>query len=261
MNTLDLRKKIEPQVKIVERVIFQKQPWYLEVVKVFSAIIIVSTIVWGISKADDIILPVEKPESSSFSVIGTVTSVATSTITLDIQGTNEVNTNTFTTDTLTTIQTSKYAPLTISDIDEGDKVIIQGTDFQGDVKATRLISFASVSAPTTATTTSTSTINTEDVDASTSATSTEDSTTTSSIIDSLTNTVQGAVQSVVDVITGSSTATSTSNDATTTDTSSSTPSIIDSLTNTVQGAVQSVVNVITGGASSSTPDDASSTPN
>ena len=57
-NFLDLRKKIEPQIVIVEKVVLKPRSLFGELFKVFIVIVIVSVSVWGISYADD--LPIIK---------------------------------------------------------------------------------------------------------------------------------------------------------------------------------------------------------
>ncbi|MFA6094553.1 MAG: LamG-like jellyroll fold domain-containing protein [Candidatus Paceibacterota bacterium] len=52
-NILDLRKKITPRVFVIERVIMKRRPWYIELAKILTVIVIVTSIVYGISRADD----------------------------------------------------------------------------------------------------------------------------------------------------------------------------------------------------------------
>ncbi|MFA6297362.1 MAG: hypothetical protein WC629_02255, partial [Candidatus Paceibacterota bacterium] len=120
-NILDLRKKISPQVQIVEKIIFKNQPLHIEAIKVFLAIFIVSSIVWGISKADTLITtPTPPATTKSFSILGTVATITPETISLNSEISNNVSSNTFDTITITTIQTSNYTPIFLQDIKVGD---------------------------------------------------------------------------------------------------------------------------------------------
>jgi hypothetical protein len=51
-NFLDLRKKIEPQLQIIERVVIQKRSLKSDLFLTLSVILVASAVIWGISKAD-----------------------------------------------------------------------------------------------------------------------------------------------------------------------------------------------------------------
>ncbi|MFA6095146.1 MAG: hypothetical protein WC757_04685 [Candidatus Paceibacterota bacterium] len=50
-NILDLRKKIRPQIVVVERIVLKQRPWYVEFFKLLVAVVIVTGIVWGVTRA------------------------------------------------------------------------------------------------------------------------------------------------------------------------------------------------------------------
>ena len=272
-NLLDLRKKVDPQIQIVEKIIFQKRSWKTEVLRTVAVIITASAVIWGISNADTLLTPAPKAESKNFSAIGIVSNIATSTLSLqDAKGSDNANqtTYTFDTSTVTKIETKSYIPLTLSDITVGDKVVVQGVDDEGSIYIKRIISFSTTTPPTVATTT-------DQVATSTDATST-DATSTAPTSPSLIDTIKDAVTNAINAITGttststedtSTTTASTTDEATTSvqvatttdDTSSSTPSnpsIIQTITNAVTDTVNDVVSAITGTTSSTdtppTPD-------
>jgi hypothetical protein len=51
-NFLDLRKKTDLQIKVVERIILQKRSWKSDIFLILSVIFVASAIIWGISMAD-----------------------------------------------------------------------------------------------------------------------------------------------------------------------------------------------------------------
>jgi hypothetical protein len=206
---LDLRKKTVPQVKIIYKTVVQQRSWYLELTKVLAAIVVVGTVVWGISRADDAINN-KVVKIKPFSAIGLVSATTDSTISIDdAHGSDNASTTsyTFDTSTVTKIETKKYSPITFSDIQVGDRVIVQGT-VKGDlVTASRIIDFTSSSSTATTTATTTLPLATTTPEVSTSTDETSSSTSTS------TPSLNEVIQNIVDVITG--TTTGTSSDTTT----------------------------------------------
>ena len=243
---LDLRKKIEPQVQVVEKIIFQKQPWYVEIAKVLLAILVVSTVVWGISKADDLIqaqVAESVPTSDNLTgIYGKVTATSTYALVLDdSNGSKYEGIDIFYADltNLKTIKTNEDNPadLALSDINVGDTIIARGLIEGSKIDVEDIISFSATSSKTllpeatsTATTTeetaSSTATTTEEIATTTSTTTDETASstaTTTSLIETVSNTVgdivdkvKDTVQNVIDTITGSSTATSTEPDATVT---------------------------------------------
>jgi len=236
---LDLRKKINPQVQIVEKVIFQKQPWYIETLKVFLAIVIVSSAVWGISKADDLIS--DRPVSSKpFSVMGVVSSISETSLSLHVTASDKETDYVFDTAPITTIQTSEYANITLQDIKVGDKIIVQGRESDGIPQPTRIISFSSVAIPTPS-----------DEVATTTA-----STTPEALVSVSTTTATTTIEtpsSSTPEITSTSTPTATTSE----EVASSTPGVVETIINTVQEVIQNIVETLTG---SSTPPVEEATP-
>ena len=236
-NLLNLKKKDPSDIVIVEKIVLKDRSIFFELARMLIIIAVASGVVWGISNADNLVKSVETvTPTKNFSAIGIVTEVATTTISIgDAKASDQSGNTTYTFDTSSVkkIETSNYLTLTLSDINPGDKIIVQGVDDGGAVEIRRIISFGGgVIVPTATTTeatttTATSTATTTDstassTDASTTA-STTDASSTPSILDNVSNTVsnvvgvvQGAVQNVINTITGSSTATSTDSTASTT---------------------------------------------
>lgn len=281
-NLLDLRKKDAP--RIIERIIFKKRSWYSEALRTLAVIVIVSTVIYGVSKADTFVSSTQQSSVKNFSAIGVVSNVSNTTISIDAaKGSDETSNTSYTFDvsSVTKVETKSYIPLTLSDIHVGDRIVIQGVDNEGNITIRRIISFSvnehdetldvvATSTDTVATSTATTTettgaTTTEEVSTSTEATTTTDTSSTPSsptIID----TIKDVVSDVVDAITGTTTSTSTetvstttdttatttvdtatSTEATTTtDTASSTPTIIETIVDAVKDTINTVVDAVTG---------------
>lgn len=84
-NFLDLRKKVDPQIKIVERVILQKRSLKSDVFLALSVILVASAVIWGISKADSLSDFFSSPQvpAKSFSITGKVTEITDKTLSID----------------------------------------------------------------------------------------------------------------------------------------------------------------------------------
>ena len=262
-NLLDLRKKVSPQVQIVEKIILKKRSWKTEVLRTFFVIITASAVIWGISNADTLLTPTSSIESKNFSAIGIISNIATSTLSIqNAKGSDGKSEYTFDTDSVTKIETKSYVPLTLSDIHTGDRVVVQGIDDQGNISIKRIISFSVTSSKEKEVATTTPEV-------ATTTDSTSTASTTASTSPSLIDTIKDVVSNVVDVITGTtststediSTTTASTTDevatsiqvATTTEassTSTSSPSLIEKVTDAVTDTINTVVNAITGTTSS-----------
>ena len=276
-NLLDLREKTKPEVVFVERIVLKNRLWYIEAIKTLAIIIVVSAVVWGVSNAESFIAPLKsQQEVKNFSAMGTVSDIATTTISINnAKGSDGSGKSSYTFDidplVLPTIKTKNDTDISFQDINIGDRIITQGVDDSGNISILKIISLSTsttkdiatstdvVATTTDAATTSTPT-NASSTDTSTSSTST-DETSSSTVIDTLKN----IVGNVVDAIIGTSTATdtSTTNNSTTTSASStdSTSTIIDTITSAVKDTITNVVNTVTGNNNSSTtpPDTSAST--
>ena len=132
-NFLDLSRKIEPSVKIIYRTVTTKQPWYFEVAKIVAVVAIVGTVVWGISKADEVITPQVIVKATAFSISGDISKIDADNIT--------INSDTFGVSTIEKIETADYVQLTLTQLLPGDKVIAQGVTREGVSTLYRIISF------------------------------------------------------------------------------------------------------------------------
>jgi hypothetical protein len=231
-NLLDLSKKVQPQVKVIYHTITAPRPWYVEITKVLAVIAIVTTIVWGISKADELISqPEEAPAQEIVGVYGTVENISTTTNTLSLintQGTEYTGHSSFIVllNNLQKVETNEYLPLTLSDIQAGDTIIARGTINEQTIDAESLISFtfrpilATTTldlATTTATTTDLLATTTEDISSTT-------STTTPGILEQIGDAIGDIVDNIIDLFNGTSTPTTTPETSTTTpETSTTTP--------------------------------------
>ena len=143
-NILDLRKKIQPQVVVIERMIMKRQAWYFELVKISIVVVIVSAIVWGVSKASDVLLATH---IDNFSAIGTVSEITDATISLiNAQGSDKSHDASYVIDaTGAQLLSKSYALLGLSDIAIGDRISVQGELDGSSIAAKRIISFTATS--------------------------------------------------------------------------------------------------------------------
>lgn len=145
-HILNLKKKVSPIV--IERVIFKKESLLSRVFRIAFSIAVVFTIVWSVSKAEEIldnVLPTEAEPTVSFSLAGIVKEVSANKIILTRSVGFDASTNVFEIDILTNeqvIETNTYEGLTIADILVDDKIIIQGFKRDGIFYSRRIISFA-----------------------------------------------------------------------------------------------------------------------
>jgi hypothetical protein len=147
-NELDLRKKTEP--RMVERIVFQRRPWHVEALKLALAILVATGAVYAISKADEIssLVSHENP-TKSFSAIGFVSGVADGRVSIEKAKGSDGRTDasySFGLATVSKIETSEYVAIPASLLRVGDQVIVQGTETEGVVTPTRIVSFAQISA-------------------------------------------------------------------------------------------------------------------
>ncbi|MDD5318901.1 MAG: hypothetical protein PHF79_03780, partial [Candidatus Pacebacteria bacterium] len=233
-NLLDLRPKQDPEIVIVEKIVLEKRLWYVESLKMLAVIAIASAIGWGISNADSLVatstsLVSTKTDSSQATVIGiygTITNIASTTLTLDdSQGSKYLGINLFTVD-LTNLQdihsntNGNEVPITLSlaNLNIGDKITARGTlgatstGNESTLFAKTIIAFTySTSTPidSNLNATSTDATSTDQVATSTNeVASSTDATSTPSILDNIVNTI-------TDFFAGTST-NSTSTEATST---------------------------------------------
>jgi hypothetical protein len=171
---LDLRKNVEPRVKVVYKTIIKHRPWYIELTKVPIAVIVVGVIVWGISRADVLVQPESVAVVKTFSVSGLISSVAENNFSIgNVRGFDnaDMSSLSFGSASLQTIQTSDSLPLQLSNVQVGDRVVVQGTYIDSDFIAIRLIDFTSMTTAVVSTDATTATIAT--MTATVAATSTD----------------------------------------------------------------------------------------
>ena len=178
--------------------------------------ILVFTIGLAVSKADTIASKflTNNAPNKNFSAIGVVSDIATTTLSIEkAKGTDDKSKTSYTfyTDTVLKIETKSYVPLTLSDINIGDKIVVQGIEKDQDIIITRIISLWQ--------STSTKATSTEETASTTEETATSTATSTDpGLIDKIKDVFSG----ILDVLTGSSTATTTSTTTPATDTSTTT---------------------------------------
>ncbi len=258
-NLLDLRKKAQPQIKIVERVIFQKRPWQKDVFLTLSVIFVTSLVIWGITKADTVIQSFSKPQTKNFSVSGIVINIDPTNIYIEqARGSDDEGRTSYTLDisNIKKVETSDYQPITLSDIKVGNKVVAQGQEDGGNITIKRIIYFGTV-VPKEETATTTPEV----------ATTSENchpvldtgSSTTSQVCESATG-IQEQVSSSTpeqtsattsDTESGSSVVpendnTGASTSISTPDTSTSTSTIIDTVTDIITNTIDTVKDKVTG---------------
>ncbi len=145
-HILNLKKKVSPVV--IERVIFKKESLMSRIFRISFSILVVFTIVWGVSKAEEVldeVFPAEVEPTVSFSLAGIVKEVTSDKIILTKAVGVESDTNVFEIDIASNeqvIETNTYESLTIADILAEDKIIVQGFKRDGVFYSRRIISFA-----------------------------------------------------------------------------------------------------------------------
>jgi len=223
----------EPKPIIIEKVIQSKRIWWLEILKMVTVITVVSSIVYGISKAD-ITIPTSSVQS--FSAFGTVSDMSPEVISIENARSSEkagAVSYTFKLIDVKKIENRIHVALLMSDIHVGDKIVAMGMSNDGAVTINRIISFSStattsdvVAIPLTASTTATSTLEIATSTASTTsvvATSTATSTQSGSSVDISTTTASTTLE--IATSTASTTPVVATSTATTTDiTATTTPS-------------------------------------
>jgi hypothetical protein len=140
-NILNLRKG---KVKIIETTVYEKPTAKREFSKVLIGILVVSLITLGITKANDFIFENEYENArENFSILGNVVEIVEDTLILnsisqdsDENTPYEININ-----KLEYIQASNYNRLLITDVNVGDKIIVQGLTNGKIYFAKRIISF------------------------------------------------------------------------------------------------------------------------
>lgn len=175
MNFLDLRKEASSRVQTVKEVVYVERSFWSELFKMLGVIVITSIVGWGISNADMLTLTTE---GESFSAVGTVSVIDGNTITINDANGSDGGTNTsydLNVSNIEKVETNKYMPLTLANIQVGDRVIAQGISNGTYYDIKRLISFSvyqSVDATTTATSTDATATTTPET-ATTTATTTD----------------------------------------------------------------------------------------
>jgi len=237
-NILNLRP--QPKPIIIEKVVHAKRVWWLEALKMITVVVVVSSVVWGVSKADISDSNKSAPAIKNFSALGNVVGVTSTTLSIDgAHSSDQTGKTAYTFDLsdVKKIENGSYVPLLISDINVGDKVVVQGIEKDSVINIRRIISLSSTA--TTTAVVATTTVATT-VDATTTATSTTDvaTTTTDTATSSDATTTASSTLSTstatTDVTASSTTATSTASTtiaSTTVTTTASTTQSVASSTN------------------------------
>lgn len=258
-NFLDLRKKVNPQIKVVERIILQKRSLKSDLFLAFSVVLVASGVIWGISRADTFVESITRPQTKNFSAVGIVLNIDSTNLYIDqAKGTDDPSRSTYTFDlyTVTKIETNQYISISTSDIKPGDKVVVQGQEDGGNITIKRIISFGIV-APLAELTKEETSTTTPDV-----ATSTKDSSVIpveagiqSENLSSASNIEPGFPGVPENDNSGTSTLApqSTSTESISTSTGQATTTIIGAISNTVgdivdtvKDAVQTVIDTVVG---------------
>lgn len=251
---LDLRDKGIDKVKVVERIIFKPRSFGAEMIRLFSVIVIVLAIGFGISNADDINPFSEKgieTATENFSVLGVVSEISNDSVVVNnAKGSDKSGDTTYTLDIsyLEKVETNTNNPLIITDIKIGDTIIAQGLTNNQTFFIKRIVSFGGgieIVNTDTATTT---------IDIATSTDSGTTTTDTSTTTEESVNNGGGESSQDTNVPDQTSSSTTTENNtvetststssSTSTDSGTSTPSIIETVTDVVETVVDTVTNAI-----------------
>lgn len=248
-NFLNLKKRDPSEIVYVEKIVLKKRSLFFEVFRMLTIIAVASGVVWGLSNADIISTSTSTPIvstpaiSSSNEIIGiygTVTDIASTTITInDSKGSKYKNIKLFTADltNLKSVHTNangKETPVTLSlsDINIGDKITARGILNGNTINTETIIDFSVTSSKTittldvaTSTATSTASTQTNLSDLNGQATSSASSTGTSTTPDAsstILDAIKGIANDVVGALTGTTTGTSTDQSASSTSLSGTT---------------------------------------
>lgn len=137
------------EVTNTEEKVSAPHPKLLWPLRLFIAIAVIAGVVGTISYADQILQPdkpIEKPiPQKSFVAVGIVKEISATSLTLNPAIGPDKKEGVFTIQLgkVRKIETKTYDRLTISDVQVGDKIIVQGTQSEdGEISANRIISFA-----------------------------------------------------------------------------------------------------------------------
>lgn len=146
-HILNLKKKVSPV--IIEKIIIRNESAISKILRTAFSIVVVFAIVWGVTKAEEIIsemLPQEEIEPTvSFSLAGLIKEIYPDKIVLTRAVGVDSEINVFDIDIATNeqiIETNTYEKILATDLLAGDKVIIQGLKRDGKFYSRRIISFA-----------------------------------------------------------------------------------------------------------------------
>ena len=134
-------------IKKINKIIDETKIVELQIFKVILAILFIIPFTWGVSQAENIIFSEDiESATTNFSLIGIVSEIKYNKIIIEqATGSDNENKNIYVLDIvhLEKVETSTYAPLTLSDINIGATVIAQGFTNGKDYFITRIVSFAS----------------------------------------------------------------------------------------------------------------------
>lgn len=146
-HILNLKKKVSPI--IIEKIIIKDESVQSRILRTVFSIAVVFSIVWGVTKAEEIIsemLPQEEIEPTvSFSLAGLIKEVYSDKIVLTRAVGVDSDINVFEIDIVANeqiIETNTYEKILVADLLVGDKVIVQGLKRDGKFFSRRIISFA-----------------------------------------------------------------------------------------------------------------------
>ena len=120
----------------------RKPPAFLHI-KALVVIAIVSCTMYGISKAVDAAQPAK---IQNFSAIGVVYDIDASSLLMDsVRSSDKTDDASYIFDLkgVEKVEDSSYGPLSISDIKDGDKILVQGIDRDGTIAIRRIVSLSS----------------------------------------------------------------------------------------------------------------------
>lgn len=146
-HILNLKKKVSPI--IIEKIIIKDESVQSRILRTVFSIAVVFSIVWGVTKAEEIIsemLPQEEIEPTvSFSLAGLIKEVYSDKIVLTRAVGVDSGINVFEIDIVANeqiIETNTYEKILVADLLVGDKIIVQGLKRDGKFFSRRIISFA-----------------------------------------------------------------------------------------------------------------------
>ncbi len=151
-NTLDLQKKPQPVIRIVEKVVIKKRVWWVELLQTLAVLAAVVVVTWSISHAEIFTgdtnknaatVSSSKIASPRWDATGIVSSVSDSSLSISEALSAQSKDTSFVFEiTDAKIFDRRRESISASEVKVGDKVTVQGVISKGKIRVERVYDFA-----------------------------------------------------------------------------------------------------------------------